>query len=134
MIEEKDYTDPYFMYAKQFAEAECIVIAAPFWDFSFPALLKNYIESICVTGITFEYTDDGIPRGLCKANTLYYITTAGGPIYNYEYGFGYVKGLAQQLFGIPNAFLFKAENLDIIGNDVESIIEEAKSEIDRFFI
>jgi len=37
------------------------------------------------------------------------------------------------MFGIPDVILFKAENLDIIGNDVKSIMEDAKSEIDRHF-
>ena len=46
LIGEGDYTSPIFRYAKQFAEADTIVIAAPFWDFSFPAALKIYIENI----------------------------------------------------------------------------------------
>ena len=29
-------------YARQFAEADIIVIGAPFWDLSFPAVLKIY--------------------------------------------------------------------------------------------
>ena len=132
-VEEGDYSSPYFRYAKQFAGADRIVIAAPFWDLSFPALLKNYLESVCVTGITFRYTEEGVPQGMCRAKTLYYITTAGGPICSPEYGFGYVRALAQQMFGIPDVVLFKAEDLDIIGNDVEGIIEGSKLEIDRYF-
>ena len=54
-----------FKYAKQFAMADDIVIAAPYWDLSFPAVLKTYIENICVTGITFKYSEEGFPVGLC---------------------------------------------------------------------
>ena len=43
-------------YAKQFAGADTIVIAAPFWDLSFPAILKTYIENIYVTGIVSRYS------------------------------------------------------------------------------
>ena len=43
LIARKDYSDPVFDYAKQFSEADIIVIAAPFWDLSFPAELKVYI-------------------------------------------------------------------------------------------
>ena len=42
---------PRFRYAHQFAEADLVCIAAPFWDLSFPALLKVYIEQISVDGI-----------------------------------------------------------------------------------
>ena len=35
---ERDH--PRFRYAHQFAQADRIVIAAPFWDLSFPALLQ----------------------------------------------------------------------------------------------
>ena len=48
------FDDPMFRYAKQFAQADEIVIAAPFWDLSFPAMLKIYIEQITVSGITFK--------------------------------------------------------------------------------
>ena len=43
---------PRFRYAHQFAEADLIVMAAPFWDLAFPALLKVYIEQVSVDGIT----------------------------------------------------------------------------------
>ena len=62
--------DPIFRYARQFADADTIVIAAPFWDLSFPSSLKNYIEAITVSGITFTYVDN-IPKGLCRAKKLY---------------------------------------------------------------
>ena len=45
-----------FDYAHQFARADVIVIAAPFWDLGFPALLKTYIENITLDCITF-YAD-----------------------------------------------------------------------------
>ena len=40
LISKGDFSDEIFKYAKQFAQADEIVIAAPYWDFSFPALLK----------------------------------------------------------------------------------------------
>ena len=79
LIEQGDYSEPMFDYAKQFAGADTIVIAAPYWDLSFPTTLKTYIENIYVTGIVSTYDESGMPVGLCKAKDLYYITTAGGP-------------------------------------------------------
>ena len=92
------YDDPLFDLARQFASADEIVIAAPYWDLSFPAVLKQYFEQINVIGITFRYTPEGIPEGLCRARLLTYITTAGGTVVPGEYGFGYVKALAQNFY------------------------------------
>ena len=72
---ERDH--PRFRYAHQFAQADRIVIAAPFWDLSFPALLKVYIEQVSVDGITFGSTEDGL-KGLCRASHLVFLTTRGG--------------------------------------------------------
>ena len=90
LLEKGDLSDDIFKYAKQFAAAETIVIAAPFWDLSFPSILKVYIENIYVTGIVSKYNSDGTPKGLCKAKTLYYVTTAGGP-YDGRFSFDYLK-------------------------------------------
>lgn len=127
-----DFEDEIFGYAKQFADSDTIVISAPYWDLSFPAMLKNYMEAICIAGITFSYSG-GIPHGLCKAGRLIYITTAGGQIGDMNYGFDYVKALSQNLFGIPEIRLVKAENLDIIGNDPNEIIRLAKEAADKEF-
>ena len=45
------YDDPFFRYARQFKEAETIVIAAPYYDLSFAARLKDYLETINVVGL-----------------------------------------------------------------------------------
>lgn len=123
LLEKGDLSDDIFKYAKQFAAADTIVIAAPFWDLSFPSVLKIYIENIYVTGIVSKYDIDGTPKGLCKAKTLYYVTTAGGP-YDGRFSFDYLKELAETFFGIEKTVLIKAEMLDIIGNDAEKILAE----------
>ena len=128
LIEQGDYSDPMFDYAKQFASADTIVIAAPYWDLSFPASLKTYIENIYVTGIVSAYNESGLPVGLCKATELYYVTTAGGP-YDPTYSYGYIENLAKNFFGIPETHLVKAEMLDIIGNNAEEILNQEVSRI-----
>ena len=123
LITKNDYSDPIFNYAKQFSMADTIVIAAPYWDLSFPSALKIYIENIYVTGIVSRYNEDGKPEGMCKAKNLYYVTTAGGH-YDERFSFEYIKEMAENYFGIEKAVLIKAEMLDIIGNDPEKILEE----------
>ena len=123
LLEKGDLSDDIFKYAKQFAAADTIVIAAPFWDLSFPSVLKIYIENIYVAGIVSKYDENGAPKGLCKAKTLYYVMTAGGP-YDGRFSFDYLKELAESFFGIEKTVLIKAEMLDIIGNDAEKILAE----------
>ena len=129
----KDFHDPVYDLAVQFGKADIILIAAPCWDLSFPALLKRYIEAITVTGLTFRYSETGTPIGMCRAKKLYYVTTSGGPIFEEAFGYGYLRTLAQGMYGIPECRCFTAENLDIIGNDPEQILREAAQKIDACF-
>lgn len=128
-VADGDMSNPYMKYAVQFRDADVIVMAAPFWDMGFPAILKTYIETVMLTGITFAYSEEGYPRGLCHAKKLFYVTTAGGPILPEEYGYSYIHMLAKQMWGIPECHLIKAEGLDIIGADVEEILAKAEAEI-----
>ena len=129
LIAKRMFDDDSFKLARQFAKADTIVIAAPYWDLSFPAALKQYIEKINVLGITFEYTAEGYPIGLCKADKLYYVMTAGGNYVPEEFGYGYIKALAENFYGINEVKLIKATGLDIYGNDPEKIMAEAVNSI-----
>lgn len=128
LLESGDYSSPIFNYAKQFAAADIIVIAAPYWDLSFPAQLKVYLENIYVTGIVSRYDSNGRPEGLCKAKKLYYVVTAGGP-YVPDYSFGYIQTMATQFFGIPEAILIKAEMLDVDGFCTNEILNKTATHI-----
>lgn len=130
LTEEMNFDEAIFKYAHCYANADLIVVAAPYWDLSFPAVLKTYIENINVNGIVFKYDEKGNVIGLCKAQRLVYITTAGGKI-SHEYGFEYMKSIAQDFHGIENVDYIKAEELDIIGSDVDKILQKAKEKIDK---
>ena len=125
LISSKNFSDPLFRYAAQFAAADEIVIAAPYWDLAFPSILRIYLEHVTVVGVTFQYSPDGIPLGLCKAKRIIYVTTAGGPIADRNLGYDYVKALSDAFYSIPEVLCFQAENLDIQGADVNGILEDA---------
>ena len=127
LISEGDFQNSMFDHARQFAEADTIVIAAPFRDLSFPAMLKQYLEQVNVVGITFRYSEEGVPVGLCRAERHFYVTTAGGYYVPEEFGFGYVKALAQNYYGIQDVRLIQAVGLDIAGADVEAIMGAAEA-------
>lgn len=125
-----EWNAPIFRHARQFAAAGQIVVAAPYWDLMFPALLKNYVEAVTVCGLTFRYTPDGRPEGLCRARRLVYVTTAGGPTAGADFGYDYLRALASAFYGIPDVRSFRAEGLDILGADTAAILSAALSAID----
>ena len=125
-ISKGNFSCSEFEQAKQFADADIIVIAAPFWDLSFPSVLKIYFENITISGVTFEYAEKGRTVGKCRAKKLYYITTSGGYIGNNNFGYDYVKALAENFFGVNDVNFYSAEGLDIHGADVEGIMNESK--------
>lgn len=124
LLAKGEFSDPFLALAKEFAEADTIVVSAPYWDLSFPALLKVYLENIYAIGLVSRYSESGDPIGLCKAEKLYYVTTAGGK-YISDYSFDYMTRMAKDYFGIKETKLIKAEFLDIVGNDAEKIVSNA---------
>lgn len=119
---------PLLKYAYQFAEADKYVVAAPMWNLSIPAILKAYIDYICVTGITFKYTADG-PVGLCTGKKALYIVARGGeysdgPSSANEIGDRYLRTIFA-FVGINDFTTIAADGLDIIGNDVDAIVGDA---------
>ncbi|MBR5125792.1 MAG: NAD(P)H-dependent oxidoreductase [Oscillospiraceae bacterium] len=125
----QDFSDPVFDLAKQFAAADRIVVAAPYWDLMFPGVLKLYLENITVSDVTFRYTSEGRPEGLCRAKSLDYITTSGGYIGQNDFGFSYISALAKSFFGIQMVHRYAAEGLDIFGNDPVEILRKAMEAI-----
>ena len=125
---EGAFDDPVFLLARQFADADEIVIGTPYWDLSFPAALKVYIECICACGVTFHYGEDGSCIGDCKARRLVYITSAGGFVEGANFGYEYLCGISKML-GIPETRFVAAEGLDIIGVDVEAQMDKARAAI-----
>ena len=121
LIRQRRFDDPIFRWARQFAKADTIVIGAPFWDNSFPSILKIYLENVYAVDVVTAYDGDGRPHGLCRAKKLYYVSTAGGPFIP-DYGFHYFRSLAQTCFGIPDVELICAEMLDIDGVDADAVV------------
>lgn len=128
--EAGDFDDPIFDLAKEFAAADEIVIGAPYWDLSFPAALKVYIERVSVMDITFHYTEQGLCEGLCNARRLTYITSCGGSVEPLNLGYDYFCGIAR-MFGIDQVGFAAAEMLDVVGIDIEAQMRIAFDQVDR---
>lgn len=125
----KDFTHPMFRYARQFADADVILVGAPYWEYQFPALLRCYVEQVSVNGLTFAYGEDGRPHGLCKGDRLLYLTTAGGPILDRNCGFDYLKTLLSNMMGFTKLDYVAAECTDVIGYPVEEELKKAEDRV-----
>ncbi|WP_426451580.1 FMN-dependent NADH-azoreductase [Paenibacillus sp. S-38] len=89
----------------QFVAADKYVFVTPLWNFSFPPVMKAYIDSICTAGKTFRYTAEG-PVGLLTDKKALHIQARGGiysegPAAQMEMGHRYL-GVIMQFFGIPS--------------------------------
>ena len=117
---------PRFRYARQLAEADVVIVAAPFWDLSFPAIFKVYVEHVSVEGITFRSTAEGL-QGLCRGTHLVLLTTRGGIYGDGEPpapGTPYLRGI-RKFFGFDNFRCVAADGLDIVGFDGEGALRDA---------
>ena len=124
---EESKKHPHLKYAYQFVEADKYIFAAPMWNLSTPSILNAYMDYVSATGITFKYTERG-PVGLCSGKKAIHIVSRGGkysegPAAMLEMGDRYLKSIFA-FFGITDFTSIVAEGLDVIGQDVESIIED----------
>lgn len=116
-------------YAKKLAAADRIVIAAPFWEMSFPAALKVFLELMSVNEVAFRYTDVG-QIGCCKADKMLYITTRGSEVATgdpLEQATSYLKAIGW-LWGIPEVLCVSAKGLDMYPETVEQRLQQAIKE------
>ncbi|KRF67627.1 FMN-dependent NADH-azoreductase [Bacillus sp. Soil768D1] len=90
---------------EQFMVADKYIFVTPLWNFSFPPVLKAYIDSVSVAGKTFKYTDQG-PVGLLTDKKALHIQARGGiysegPAAEMEMGHRYLN-IIMQFFGVPS--------------------------------
>lgn len=128
--EAQAWDDPIYDLAKQIKEADEVVIGAPYWDLSFPSVLKIYIEHCSVGELTFHYTDDGKCEGLCKSKRLVYISSCGGDCFADNHGFTYMQAISN-MFGLGECYQVAACGMDVVGADRDAIMADAKRQIDE---
>ncbi len=132
LLEVRNLDDKMFDLAKQFAQVDIVVVAAPFWDMSFPSKLKVYFENITVEGLTFKSSEDGNIVGNCKASKFIFLTTRGMDIEDgsvMEQGAPYLNAI-RLFYGIDEFEMVSTFGLDVHPDEVEvrlnKAIEQAK--------
>lgn len=119
----KAWDSPVFEQARKFREADEIVVAAPFWDLSYPAVLRTYIEHISANGLTYHYEADGC-HGDCRAKRLVYLTTGGDVEHEDSVGVLHWRQIAA-MFGIPQFEYVFAGGLDLDPAKTGKILDAA---------
>ena len=126
LCDRRAWDHPYLAPALAFQQADVVIIAAPYWDLSFPSILKVWVENVYVRNLTFRYENDK-PIGLCRGRESVYITTAGSPIGDNDWGANYMQAVLTTL-GIPRFTSLRAEALDLESSDCGAIMERAAIE------
>ena len=130
MLNERDtlakagtFDAPVYDLARQFAAADHIVVAAPYWDMSYPAALRTYIEYISANGLAYHYEADGC-HGDCAAERLVYLTSGGDFEHEDSVGVVHWRQLCG-LFGIGQFDYVFAGGLDIDPAKTPALLESA---------
>jgi FMN-dependent NADH-azoreductase len=89
----------------QFTAADKFVFVSPLWNFSFPPVMKAYLDAVAVAGKTFRYTQEG-PVGLLTDKKALHIQARGGfysegPAAEMEMGHRYLTTI-MNFFGVPS--------------------------------
>lgn len=102
-------------WARKVRDADRVLIAAPFWDMSFPAVLKVFLELCSIVDITFISGPDRC-YGNCRSEKLLYITTRGMNIPTgdpLEQATPYLKAISW-LWGLGELQVVAAYNMDYV--------------------
>ena len=108
---ENAFDAPVYALARQFRAVDAVAVAAPFWDLSYPAALRTYIEYISANGLTYHYDAAGC-HGDCAAGHLVYLTSCGDVEREDSVGVIHWRQLAA-MFGIPQFDYVFAGGLDV---------------------
>lgn len=136
---ENGYVPPHILkWANLIKECDRLVIAAPFWDMSFPSSLKVFIEHCSLFNVTFAVNEKGC-YGLCKCEKVLYITTRGMDIKTSDPLDGatpYIKALSQ-LWGLGEVEVLSCSNMDYVSLEekekkIINTINEGLKIIERF--
>jgi FMN-dependent NADH-azoreductase len=114
--------------SEQFVSGDKYIFVTPLWNFSFPPVMKAYIDSVSVAGKTFKYTEKG-PIGLLTDKKALHIQARGGiysegPAAQMEMGHRYLD-IIMQFYGIPSFEGLFVEGHNAMPDKAQQIKENA---------
>ncbi|MCG7378713.1 NAD(P)H-dependent oxidoreductase [Paenibacillus sp. ACRSA] len=117
----------------QFAAADKYVFVTPFWNLSYPPMMKAYFDAVSVAGKAFKYIE-GRPVGLLTDKKALHIQARGGvfseaPASEFEMGHRHMQ-VMMKFFGVPSFEHIVLEGLaksHLNANEIkENAIQRAK--------
>lgn len=121
----------------EFINADKYIFVTPLWNFSLPPMMKAYIDTICIAGKTFKYTEKG-PVGLLNNKKALHIQAMGGMheqavSNNIEFGNTYMKAIMPFL-GVEDVSSILIDGTSILSKDQvkSSSYEEIKKIANSF--
>lgn len=113
--------------------ADVLVLGVPMYNFGVPAQLKNWIDAIARSGVTFRYTEQG-PEGLLKDKTVYAALARGGRYRDTptDSQVPYLRTVLGFL-GITDMRFVYAEGLNMGPEAARQGFAEAEAELDAVF-
>lgn len=109
-------------------QADTVVFGVALYNFSVPAVLKQWIDAVCRAGVSFKYTEQG-PQGLLGIKNAYIVTASGGTPIGSELDFAspYLAAICRFL-GVENV-----HHIDANGSKREPALNivQGKKQIDN---
>jgi FMN-dependent NADH-azoreductase len=116
---------------EQFIGADIVVLAFPMYNFSMPATVKAYFDSITLKGKTWDITEKGM-IGLMNGKRALILMTRGGIYEGENKGMEHAISLSRSLFefmGFDDVEDVVAQGTNMSSNKIEEILEKSNKEI-----
>jgi FMN-dependent NADH-azoreductase len=116
--------------ADQFAAADKYVFVTPTWNYSYPPVMKRYIDSFCIAGKTFRYIPDVGRVGLLAGRKALHIQASGSflspgsPDERLEMGHRHLRVILE-FVGITDVECLFVEGMRAVPERAEAIRGEA---------
>ncbi|MDU0200539.1 MULTISPECIES: FMN-dependent NADH-azoreductase [Paenibacillus] len=117
----------------QFVAADKYVFVNPVWNFSYPPVLKDYIDAICVAGKTFKYVAGVGPVGQLTDKKALHIQASGsvlspGSAYaDFEMSHRHLDTIMKFL-GVPSFDAIFVEGMAAASDQAQAIKDKAVQE------
>jgi FMN-dependent NADH-azoreductase len=127
-MDEQQKIKKFDKFTEQFITSDKYIFVTPMWNFTIPAMMKAYIDTMCIVNKTFKYTESG-PEGLLKGKKAVHIQASGGvyshgPSKDFEMGNRYIKNICRFL-GITLESSIFIEGIQADPSKTDKILKEA---------
>ena len=76
--DESINTKPVQKYVERLRAAEALVLCTPVWNYTYPAILKGFIDRVFLPGVSFKLVNGKVTPNLWHIRKIAAVTTYGG--------------------------------------------------------